>query len=111
MPFVVIVEHVPGKADLRESLRARHRVHLESAGGGGRSSEQVPSWTTTVRSLAGLSFSTSKPRLDVETEAEAEAVDAKDPYALNGLILSRRIHKWRLRWLFGEFVESDHTKY
>jgi len=30
-PYAVMVEHVPGKAKLREFLRATHSVHLESA--------------------------------------------------------------------------------
>jgi uncharacterized protein len=95
MAYVVTVQHHPGKSDLRESLREAHRRHLASAGdaliGAGAVLDEDGEIT------GGMII------LDEPDRDAAEAFDRRDPYAEAGLIRSREITRWRLRWSFGEF--------
>ena len=102
MAYVIRVTHHPGMAELRESLRDAHREHLASAGdaliGAGAILDESGEIT------GGMII------LDEPDRDAAEAFDRRDPYERAGLISSREIHRWRLRWSFGAFDEAGFEK-
>lgn len=97
MPYLIIAKDYENRADVREAIRDKHRVHLKSIGkcliaSGALLDEK----SNDV--IGGISL------VDFDCKAKAEEFAFQDPYALAGIRKSTEIIKWRQRWSFGNFL-------